>query len=232
MGISDILSIITTCTIVGTFIFGFFNLRSLRKSERDAREHSLKMTDHERRRDYLLSHLSEYVPLVDKHELSFMVFSNEEYMEKNHNAYQNFKQLDKLYYKIIIMLNPDNPCYVDFSEIMRASLSLANKIRYENSSAEYFSDVSRTTRFDMENRAQTYLDNITAGTITEEALLAEMETLNENANSLVQALTSRNEYMEKWSASLSQFDEMKEQLVVGSREYLRREKETVLDAKR
>ena len=44
MEISDILNIVTTSTIVGTFLFGLYNLCSLIKREGDTREHNIEMS--------------------------------------------------------------------------------------------------------------------------------------------------------------------------------------------
>lgn len=61
MQLSDLVSIITSIGVLGTLVLGFINLYSLRKSERNTRLYNLNMTDYEKRRDYILVNLSEYI---------------------------------------------------------------------------------------------------------------------------------------------------------------------------
>ena len=68
MQLSDIVSIITSIGVLGTLVLGFINLYSLRKSESTARQYNLNMTDYEKRRDFILANLTEY---IDDEEIPF-----------------------------------------------------------------------------------------------------------------------------------------------------------------
>ncbi len=234
MQLSDIVSIITSIGVLGTLVLGFINLYSLRKSESTARQYNLNMTDYEKRRDFILANLTEYIQLLDVHELSYMALTDEEYQGKDLEIYKKLYALETLYYRIKLMINPDNILFEEFSSTLDESLSLAREVRTENSVAELFNNGLRTPEraIEISNRVLEFqkkeLNKNAKTTIT-------VDTENdkkEKINFISEAISSRDEHLKKYLSAAELLVKQKEKLVTVAQKYLIEEKKQLLSPRR
>ncbi len=141
---ADITSIVTSIGVLGTLALGFINLYSLRQSEISGRRHNLSTADYEKRRDYTLTTVSEYLQLLDSRNYTYMALTDEEYEGKDLETYHNLYSLQTVYYRIKLMINPSNPLASQFSDLLDETMSLVEKMRSENCFAEMMSHAFRT----------------------------------------------------------------------------------------
>lgn len=109
--VTQVIGIISNIAVLGTLLLGYINFFALKKSERQSREYNLKMADYEKRRDFLLVHISEYISLLNVHKLSYMALSDEEYEGKDIEIYNHYYNIETCFYKIKLFLNSDNLHY-------------------------------------------------------------------------------------------------------------------------
>lgn len=226
MELSDVLNIITSGGIVGTLCLGFANLYLLQKRERKAHEYSMNVMDFEKRRDYFLINMSEYIRNLDVHDLSFMAQTDEEYEGKDGEIYKKFYELETLYYKIILMLDTDNNFYQEISDVLEKTIDLAGKVKNNNSIAEFFNNGLRTPERALE--------------ISERALIMQKEKQStsvfpnrENAATsnekktfdlISQAVEGRNKHLQAYLCAAEELRAQKKLLVAVAQKYLIEEK--------
>jgi hypothetical protein len=233
MPISDLVSIITSIGVLGTLLLGFVNLYSLRKSERYTRQYSLNITDYEKRRDFILANLSEYICLLDAHELSFLAPTDEEYEGKDLEIYKKYYSLETLYYRIKLMINPDNLYFEEFSNALDKSISLAKEIRTQNSFAEFFTNGLRTPEraLDISRRALELMKKETNNNSGETTVDLEADK-KETLDFISEAVKSRDEHLKNYLSAAEVLVAQKERLVIIAQKYLIEEKAQLLDSKK
>ncbi|MGI6004492.1 MAG: hypothetical protein ACOX88_03620 [Christensenellales bacterium] len=215
-------------------LLGFINLYSLRKSEQSARQYSLNTVDYEKRRDFILEHLSEYIHLLDVHELSFMALTDEEYEGKDLDIHKKLYSLETLYYKIKLMINPENLCYEEFSIALDKSISLAREIRAENSFAELFTNGLRTPERALEiSRRALELMKKEAENNSEASISIDIESeKKEKLDFISEAIETRDKHLKNYLSAAEALVAQKEHLVIIAQKYLMEEKMQLLDSKR
>lgn len=226
MQINDFVSIVTSVGVLGTLLLGFVNLFSLRKSEQYARQYNLNTADYEKRRNFVLDNLSEYIHLLDAHELSFMARTDGDYEGKDLEIYKKLYLLETQYYRIKLMLNPDNLCFDKFSNALDKSISLAKEIRTENSLAEFISNGLRTPEraLEISTRALATAKEETNndGEVDEKAKL----------DFISEAIKMRDTHLKKYLSAAEALSKQKEQLILAAQKYLIEEKVQLLDGKK
>lgn len=230
MQLSDLVNVITSIGVLGTLALGFINLYSLRKSECNARQYNLNMADYEKRRDFILANLTEYIHLLDAHELSYMALTDEEYQGKDLEMYKRLYTLETLYYRIKLMINPDNMLFEEFSSTLDESISLAREVRTENSLAELLNNGLRTPERAMEisNRVLEFQKKELNKSDKTTIKIDIENDKKEKMNFISEAINSRDEYIKKYLSAAESLVKQKEKLVTVAQKYLIEEKKQLL----
>ena len=224
----DIIQIATAIGVIGTLLLGFITLYMSQKNDRKSREHNLRILDYEKRRDYMLTHLSEYITLFNAHDLSFLAHSDEEMESKNKGTHECLYHIETIYHKIQLMLNPDNICFEEFSNALSESLALAKALNAENSQAEFMTNMIRTPEKAIEVCEQAF-ERLKKSNEPDAPDTAPIKDVNDYIRYIVK---SRDEHLRKYLAAVTEFDKHKETLVLVSRKYLVDEKGLILKMKR
>lgn len=223
--LTEIVSIITSLGVLGTLVLGFMNLSSLKKSERQSREHSLKMADYEKRRDFLLTQISEYISLLDAHRLSYMALSDEEYKGKDMETYSHYYKLETCFHRIKLFLNSDNSYFNELSSILDISLETASKLRTDNSFAEMISHGLRHP----EKYATAYSRTLNELESFEKKESDTIDTDKENTLKFVEeAAKMRDKHLKKYLSAVQESLKHKKVIVDVARKYLTCEKKQVI----
>lgn len=223
----DFISIINSLGVLGTLVLGFINLFLLKKRERQSQEYNLKMIDYEKRRDFLLTNISEYISLLDAHKLSYMASSDEEYKGKSRDTYMYYLKLEACFYKIKLYLNSDNVHFNELISILDKSIDTAKEIQYNNSVAEMVSNGLRHPK----EYVNAYYKNLNISKKLESDDLDIGVDNEKTTDFLKEAKKIKNEHLKKCILSVEGLSEYKKEIVYISRKYLKSEKELVIGVK-
>ncbi|OQB12469.1 MAG: hypothetical protein BWY15_02194 [Firmicutes bacterium ADurb.Bin193] len=226
--LTETVSIITTLGVLGTLVLGFMNWSSLKKSGRQSREHSLKMADYEKIRDFLLIQISEYISLLDAHKLSYMALSDKEYKGKDMETYSHYFKLETCFYRIKLFLNSDNSYFNELSSILDMSLKTARKLQSANSFAEMLSHGLRHPK----EYAAAYsraLNELERSEKTEShTIVIDNDADKENTLKFVEEVVKmRDEHLKKYLSATEESLKHKKMIVDIARKYLTCEKKQV-----
>ncbi len=220
--------------VLGTLILGFMNLHSLRKSERNARHYNLNMADYEKRRDFIVVNLSEYISILDSHKLSYMAVTDKEWEEKSLETFKKLHSLETLYYQISLMINPYNMCFKEFSDALNKSILLARKVRTENSAAELLNNGLRTPERAWEiSKDVLKFQEKEADRGKKAVITIDIETdKKERQNIISEMVKTRDEHLKNYCSTAMMLNEQKEQLVAVAQKYLIEEKNQLLNERK
>jgi len=223
MQIATLSSIITSMGVLGTLTLGFMNLYSLRKSENKSRLYNLNLADYEKRRDFLLSNLAEYLQLLDAHELTYKAETDEEYQGQDLEKYKKLYELETQYYKIKLMINEDNHCYKRLTETLDRSILLARKIRSENSISELYLNGLRTPERALEISKKALEHKNRSANIGLDQIGFDLDD-KEKLNFIADAVENRNVHLKSLLQAIEELSTQKEALVIAAQKYLYEEK--------
>lgn len=224
MQLADITSIITSVGVLGTLLLGFMNLYTLRKSEKYSRWHASNTADYERRRDFILEKLSEYIYGLDAHELSFIALTDEEYKGQDFETYKKLYSLETLYYQIKLMTNPDNPCYEELLNILDESFSTAREIRAENVYVEILTNGLRTPEKARKIAEKALELQRREGASSLSKAVADEEVID----CISEAVKNRDEHIRSFLSAAERLTKQKEVVVSTAQKYLIEEKKLLL----
>ncbi len=217
--VTQVIGIISNIAVLGTLLLGYINFFALKKSERQSREYNLKMADYEKRRDFLLVHISEYISLLNVHKLSYMALSDEEYEGKDIEIYNHYYNIETCFYKIKLFLNSDNLHYEELSNILDLSLETADKIRTDNSMAEMISCGLR--------KPEEYAEACANALSGLDSSYTEQNTLN----FVKEAMEIRDKHLKKYLLAVEESMKHKKEIADITRKYIAYEKKLVIGDK-
>ncbi len=232
--ISDIVSIITSIGALGTLVLGFIKLYSLQKNENYTRQYNLNMADYEKHRDFILENISEYINLLDVNELSYMALTDGEYEGKDLQIYKKLYSLETLYYRIKLMINPDNKLFEEFSKVLDGSILLAKKVRTENSCAELLNNGLRTPEraLEISNYALEFSKKESNKSVRTITTVNKKHNQEEILDSISEAVKSRDVHLRNYLSAAESLIVQKEKLVTVAQKYLIEEKKAVIRIKK
>lgn len=134
--LTEIVSVIGAIGVLGTLIIGIVNLFFLKTNQKQSNEYNLRLLDFEKRRDILVSTVSEYIALLDVHSLSYCALTDEEYEGKDLEIGTHYYKLETAFYKIKLNLNTVNPSYSMFLSALEKSLKTAENIKTNTTLSE------------------------------------------------------------------------------------------------
>lgn len=219
MGAIEIVSIVNSVGVIGTLIISAINLISLRKSEQYSREYNLKMNDYEKRRDFLLTNVADFMAKYNPHKYSYMAMTDEEYDGKDLEIYNHFYELETCYYKIKLHLNPENKYTHELTSILDVSMKTMSTIRSNCSSAEMMSHIMRNS----EAIAPKYYDNL--------KMDYSVNTDEKLSHFIEEAKNHRDEHLKEYLNAIEKITERKEQLSEITQKYLLCEREIIVGGK-
>lgn len=163
-----------------------------------------------------------------------MALTDEEYQGKDLEIYKKLYALETLYYRIKLMINPDNILFEEFSSALDESISLAREVRTENSVAELFNNGLRTPEkaIEISNRILEFQKKeLNKGDKTTITIDIENDK-KEKIDIISEAIDSRNDHLKKYLSAVESLVEQKEKLVTVAQKYLIEEKQRLLSHKK
>ena len=139
----DAADVITLVGIIITAVFSGITLYVTVMNQRKSQEYNLRKSDYEKRSDQLTDSITQYIAMIDPHQISFMALDDKEYEQKNEEVNLHFQQLEATYYKIKPLLNDQNATYKEFDSLLDESMKKAKSVRNHNSFAEMASSSLR-----------------------------------------------------------------------------------------
>ena len=84
-------------TLLGIFITAALtgiNLYITVLNQRKSQEYNLRKSDYEKRSDQLTDSITQYIAMLDSHQISFMAITEQEYEQKYEEVNHTFQQLE------------------------------------------------------------------------------------------------------------------------------------------
>ena len=209
--LTEVASIISAFGVIGTLILGVVSVIQTKKNQLQAQIYNLKLIDFEKRRDALVSIISEYISLLDAHSLSYMALTDEEYAGKDIQISSHYYKLETIFYKIKLNLNSDNSEYSTFLSALEVSLKTAETIRLKTTLSEMIASGLRTP----DKFADSYIQCSNDKTLNHSHVF-------EEANEL------RNSHLQELLIAIEKLQKGKNDVIDQARKYLISEKRMVI----
>ena len=209
----DTADVITLLSIFITAALTGINLYITVLNQRKSQEYNLRKSDYEKRSDQLTDSITQYIAMLDSHQISFMALNEQEYEQKNEEVNHNFQQLEVTYHKTKLLLNDKNAVYKKLDSLLDESMEKAKSVRCHNLFAEMASNSLR--------HPKSFLK-----AVSEDARHSG-ESVSD-AEEIAAAKEMRDQHLKQYLAEVEDLQMQKSMLISITREYLAKEKEAVL----
>lgn len=209
----DAADVITLIGIIITAVFSGITLYVTVMNQRKSQEYNLRKSDYEKRSDQLTDSITQYIAMIDPHQISFMALDDKEYEQKNEEVNQHFQQLEATYHKIKLLLNDKNAVYKKIDSLLDESMEKAKSVRCHNGFAEMASNSLRDPKSFLRVVSEVAKYSGESVSVDEE---------------IAAAKKMRDQHLKQYLVEVEEIQKQKSMLTSITREYLVEERKAVL----